>query len=94
MPYISGGDLYHLLTIMGTFNEDTIRFFIPQVIMGVGSLHEAGIMHRDLKLENLMLDTTGYLRVIDFGLAKKLNPTDVANTVCGTPFYYAPELIS
>ena len=75
------------------FNEDTIKFFITQVIMGIGRLHENGIMHRDLKLENLMLDINGYVKIIDFGLAKRLNPQDVANTVCGTPFYYAPELI-
>ena len=75
------------------FNEDTIKFFITQVIMGIGRLHENGIMHRDLKLENLMLDINGYVKIIDFGLAKKLNPQDVANTVCGTPLYYAPELI-
>ena len=93
MPYISGGDLYSLLEFTRVFNEDTIKFFITQVIMGIGRLHEHGIMHRDLKLENLMLGINGYIKIIDFGLAKKLNPQDVANTVCGTPFYYAPELI-
>ena len=51
-------------------------------------------MHRDLKLENLMLDTNGYIKIIDFGLARRLNPQDQAKTVCGTPFYYAPELIN
>ncbi len=64
------------------------------MIIGIGVLHENGIMHRDLKLENLMLDINGYLKIIDFGLAKKLNPTGLASTVCGTPFYYPPEIIS
>ena len=44
--------------------------------MGIERLHEAGIMHRDLKLENLMLDTNGYIKIIDFGLARRLNPLD------------------
>ena len=42
--------------------------------MGIGRLHENDIMHRDLKLENLMLDINGYVKIIDFGLAKRLNP--------------------
>ena len=95
MPYITGGELYKVLKSRKTFDEATIKFFIAQVIIGLGKLHEKGIMHRDLKLENIMLDTNGYVKIIDFGMAKMLEtPNQLAHTVCGTPEYYAPELIN
>ena len=95
MPYITGGELYKVLKSRRTFDEPTVKFFIAQVIIGLGKLHEKGIMHRDLKLENIMLDTNGYVKIIDFGMAKMLEtPNQLAHTVCGTPEYYAPELIN
>ena len=72
MPYITGGELYKVLKARRFFDEPTIKFFISQVIIGLGKLHEKGIMHRDLKLENIMLDTNGYVKIIDFGMAKML----------------------
>ena len=51
-------------------------------------------MHRDLKLENLLLDQMGYIKIIDFGLAKILTTMEEANTFCGTPEYFAPEMIT
>ena len=53
-----------------------------------------GIVHRDLKLENILLDTDGYLKIIDYGLAKMLDENQQATTFCGTPEYLAPEMIS
>ena len=50
-------------------------------------------MHRDLKLENIMMEQNGYLKIIDFGLAKVLVSDSVAYTICGTPEYYAPEIL-
>ena len=67
MPYITGGELYKVLKSKRSFDEATIKFFIAQIIIGLGKLHEKGIMHRDLKLENIMLDTNGYVKIIDFG---------------------------
>lgn len=49
-------------------------------------------MHRDLKLENIMVDGDGYIKLIDFGLSKKLRPGQLAKTVCGTVAYMAPEI--
>ena len=50
-------------------------------------------MHRDLKLENLMLDANGYIKIIDFGLAKIVNNDELAVTQCGTAEYFAPEVL-
>lgn len=51
-------------------------------------------MHRDLKLENILIDETGYLKIIDYGLAKTLQPGTLTRTFCGTPEYLAPEMVT
>jgi len=61
--------------------------------MAVGYLHSKGIMHRDLKLENILVDETGYLKIIDYGLAKTLTNGQMSKTFCGTPEYLAPEMV-
>lgn len=61
--------------------------------MALGYLHKKGIVHRDLKLENILVGTDGYLKIIDFGLAKLLDQGQTTKTYCGTPEYLAPEMI-
>ena len=62
--------------------------------MAVGYLHKQGIAHRDLKLENILVDETGYLKIIDYGLAKMISHDELAMSFCGTPEYLAPEMVS
>ncbi len=62
--------------------------------MGVGHLHSQGIIHWDLKLENILVEEDGYLKLIDFGLAKILKEDEDTTTFCGTPEYLAPEMVS
>ena len=94
MPYIRGGELFKVLAAKKRFIERDVKFYIAQIIHGIGYLHSKNIIHRDLKAENLMLDENGYIKIIDFGLAKMLSPNELASTVCGTPEYFAPELMS
>ena len=63
-------------------------------MVAIGYLHSKGIAHRDLKLENILVDQNGYLKVIDYGLAKMLKDNEMAATFCGTPEYLAPEMIT
>ncbi len=73
---------------------EAARLF-SQLIMGVGYLHNLGIVHRDLKLENLLLDKDRNLFIADFGFANRFNSSssDLLSTSCGSPCYAAPELV-
>ena len=74
MPFIRGGDLNKVLAAEGRFSEERIKFYTAQIALALAYLHENNIMHRDLKLENIMIDGDGYIKLIDFGLAKKIRP--------------------
>lgn len=94
MPYIKGGDLYGLLRKHRTLPEHIIRFYITQIVIAIGQLHGHGIVHRDLKLENIMLCQNGYLKLIDYGMAKMLEGDTKAQTLAGTSEYMAPEMLA
>jgi serine/threonine protein kinase len=70
------------------------KFYAANVLSVLSYMNESGILYRDLKPENLVLDAMGYLKLVDFGLAKKIMPSERTYTMCGTPDYLAPELIS
>jgi serine/threonine protein kinase len=94
LPFLRGGEVFTHLKAWKQFDEDLARFYVAEVTLGVGHLHELGIVYRDLKPENVLLDEFGHVRLTDFGLSKVLlGPTDAAHTFCGTPEYLAPEVI-
>ena len=93
MPFISGGEMHQILKSRDKFPEAEVKFYIAQVVLAVAVLHSNFIMHRDLKPANLMLDSDGYLKVIDFGLATVLRYGLLAYESCGTPAYMAPEIL-
>lgn len=62
--------------------------------MAIGYLHNQGIAHRDLKLENILIDQDGYLKIIDYGLAKMIGQEELSMSFCGTPEYLAPEMVN
>ena len=64
------------------------------MVLAIGALHIKDIMHRDLKLENILVDQDGYLKIIDYGLAKMVSEDKEAMSFCGTPEYLAPEMVS
>ena len=89
---IEGGDLYKLITNKGQLNELECRNIIKQMLHGLQYLHQNNIIHRDLKLENILLTRSGEVKITDFGLSKNL-AKDIARTQCGTAIYASPEVL-
>lgn len=94
MPFVKGGELYKIFKANKRLPEASVKFYALQICMAIGYLHSKGIMHRDLKLENILIDESGYLKIIDYGLAKTLQPGSTTRTFCGTPEYLAPEMVT
>lgn len=92
--YCRGGELFFHLKKFRTFPEDMVRFFAAELVAALSALHELGIVYRDLKPENVLLDETGHVRITDFGLSKdEVDNDHAATTFCGTPEYLAPEML-
>jgi len=87
-----GGELFTLLRRVSVFSESTARFYAACVVSAFGYMHSKDMVYRDLKPENLLLDTEGFIKITDFGFAKKIKAKTW--TLCGTPEYLAPEIVA
>ncbi|XP_006350993.1 serine/threonine-protein kinase ATG1t isoform X5 [Solanum tuberosum] len=96
LEFCAGGDLAAYIRDHGRVQECVARKFMKQIGAGLEVLSMHHILHRDLKPENILLstmETDPILKIADFGLSRMLNPNDLAETVCGSPFYMAPEIL-
>ena len=91
LEYVCGGEFFSHLRKRTRFESSISRFYAAQVTLVFEYLHNLDIIYRDLKPENLLLDETGYLKITDFGFAKRV--THKTYTLCGTPEYIAPEVL-
>ncbi len=91
MDYIKGKELFDVLNDIGILTKFQAQFYIGSIMLAVKYLHERKFIYRDIKPENIMILTNGYMKLIDFGTAKVIK--DKANTIIGTPQYMAPEVI-
>ncbi|KAJ9673889.1 hypothetical protein PVL29_023441 [Vitis rotundifolia] len=96
MEYAAGGELFGRICNAGRFSEDEARFFFQQLISGVSYCHSMRICHRDLKLENTLLDgsTAPRVKICDFGYSKSSVLHSQPKSTVGTPAYIAPEVLS
>ena len=94
LPFVRGGELFQHLRKDKYFSEDKVKFYAAIIGLSLEYLHKNGIVYRDIKPENILLDEDGYLKLIDFGMAKILKDDENTNSFCGTPEYLAPEIIT
>ena len=91
LEYVVGGEFFTHLRKAGRFENATSKFYAAQIVMIFDYLHKQDFIYRDLKPENLLLDKFGYIKITDFGFAKKV--AFKTYTLCGTPEYIAPEVL-
>lgn len=91
MEFAQGGELFTRLRKAGRFPNDTARFYAAQCALALEHLHRRSVIYRDLKPENVVLDSRGFVRLVDLGFAKRV--AFKTFTLCGTPEYIAPEML-
>ncbi|XP_056140404.1 ribosomal protein S6 kinase alpha-4 [Lampris incognitus] len=95
LDYVSGGEMFTHLYQRDHFPEEAVRIYIGEIVLALEHLHKLGIVYRDIKLENILLDSEGHVVLTDFGLSKEFLKEERERTYsfCGTIEYMAPEII-
>ena len=93
MEYVSGEDLKGTIARLGQLSEGKILFIASQICKGLGAAHRLGVVHRDLKPHNIMIDRHGDVRIMDFGIARSISSSGITESgvMIGTPEYMSPE---
>ncbi|CAI8610861.1 unnamed protein product [Vicia faba] len=97
LEYVTGQELFHKIASKGKLNETEGRKLFQQLIDGVSYCHSKGVFHRDIKLENVLVDAKGNLKITDFGLSalhQQFREDGLLHTTCGSPNYVAPEILA
>ncbi|KAF7683612.1 Serine/threonine-protein kinase MRCK gamma [Astathelohania contejeani] len=95
MDFMAGGDLMALLVRMDILTEEWIRFYSAEILLALDELHKIGYIHRDLKPDNVLIDSNGHIKLGDFGSCIKcINGRAKSSVVVGTPDYVSPEILS
>ena len=93
MEYICAGDLLSYIKKRNKLQEPVAKFIFKQIILALKFIHENNIVHRDIKLDNILIDLDNNIKICDFGVSKIVNKGDIMLEQCGTPAYIAPEIL-
>lgn len=93
MEYAGGGDLLRLIKRKGKLQESDAKFIFKQIAYGLAHIHCRSVIHRDIKLDNILLDCEKGVKICDFGVSKIIKKGQMIQEQCGTPAYLAPEII-
>ena len=94
MEYINGGNLFSFVKKRRKLSEKTAKFLFRQIILGIKHIHSHKIVHRDIKLENILIDLNNNIKICDFGIGRILSSSkQLLHDKCGTPMYMAPEIL-
>lgn len=94
MEYANGGDLLHFVRNVGKLPEYDTKHIFRQILYGLAHCHCRSVMHRDIKLDNILLDSNSNIKICDFGIAKIISRGVKVKEQCGTPAYMAPEIMN
>ncbi|CAK60937.1 unnamed protein product (macronuclear) [Paramecium tetraurelia] len=96
LEYVSGGSVLMMIKRFGKFKESLIKVYLKQILLGLQYLHSQGVIHRDIKGANILINQNGQVKLADFGSGKQLSEIqqDVVGSLCGTPNFMAPEVIN
>lgn len=92
--YIPGGDLFQKVKNEGRISESDAKIYFRQIVYGLAQIHCRNILHRDIKLDNILIDNNYVVKICDFGVSKIMHKGVIINDQCGTPAYIAPEIIT
>lgn len=94
MDFVNGGELFFHMQ-KGRFRENRVKFYVAECVLALDYLHSKGVVYRDVKPENILLDAEGHIKMTDFGLSKGnlQNSNHMTTSFCGTTEYLAPEII-
>lgn len=94
IEYVDSGDLLNYLKLNGVFDEAHFMVIFKQIVRALHYLHFNGILHRDIKLDNVLIDSSGQVKLCDFGVSRKMPKSELVHEHIGTPAYLAPEIVA
>lgn len=93
MEYVSCGDLLNFVRKRSKLTENTAKYIFKQIIETLRFIHSNKIVHRDIKLDNILIDLSNQIKICDFGISRVVRNDDLMHDKCGTPAYIAPEIL-
>ena len=93
MEYICAGDLLSYIKKRSKLTEPIAKFIFKQIILAIQYIHNHNIVHRDIKLDNILIDLDNKIKICDFGVSKRIKNNEIMYEQCGTPTYIAPEIL-